>query len=233
MDSRQKFEQEVDAAVCAALEKIGAPNIKTVKEVSDLADLAVPCFSFSKELRTDPKKIAEMLAVNIIPSGSISSVSALNGYLNFMMDEKMLIGETLDRIIAEGDAYGSMPSNGIKINVEHTSTNPTGPIHVGRARNPIIGDTLARALKRCGYDVQTEYYVNDVGKQVVILTWGVNNVPKGSVTEEDRDKTDHKLVAYYREANKRMEEDDGIKEQIAEMLRRFEDGNEEVIVSVR
>ncbi|MDR0508448.1 MAG: arginine--tRNA ligase [Candidatus Methanoplasma sp.] len=233
MESRQRFECEVDSAVRAALKKIGSPDLKFIKEVSDMADLAVPCFSFSKELRSDPKAIAERLAANIAPSGLISSVSALNGYLNFMMDDTALIGETLKRIIAEGDAYGSMPENGIKINVEHTSTNPTGPIHVGRARNPIIGDTLARSLKRCGYDVQTEYYVNDVGKQVVILTWGVNNVPKGSVTEEDRDKTDHRLVAYYREANKRMEEDSEVKEHIAEMLRRFEDGDEEVIRSVR
>ncbi|MCL2295944.1 MAG: arginine--tRNA ligase [Methanomassiliicoccaceae archaeon] len=233
MESRQRFEREVDSAVRVALEKIKAPDLKFIKEASDMADLAVPCFSFSKELRSDPKAIAEKLAANIAPSGLISSVNALNGYLNFMMDETALIGETLERIIAEGDAYGSMPRNGIKINVEHTSTNPTGPIHVGRARNPIIGDTLARSLKRCGYDVQTEYYVNDVGKQVVILTWGVNNVPKGSVTEEDRDKTDHKLVAYYREANRRMEEDGEVKEHIAEMLRRFEDGDEEVIRSVR
>ena len=233
MGSRERFEQEVDSAVRAALGKIGSPELKFVKEISEMADLAVPCFSFSKELRSDPKSIAERLAAHITPSGLISSVSALNGYLNFMMDETALIKETMEQITAEGDAYGSMPRNGIKINVEHTSTNPTGPIHVGRARNPIIGDTLARALKRCGYDVQTEYYVNDVGKQVVILSWGVDNVPKDSVTEEDRDKTDHKLVAYYREANKRMEEDNEVKEQISSMLRRFESGDGEVIGSVK
>ncbi|MDR1690619.1 MAG: arginine--tRNA ligase [Candidatus Methanoplasma sp.] len=233
MDARQRFEKEVDAAVGTALEKIGSPGLKFIKEVSDMADLAVPCFTLSKELRAAPKEIAERLAEHIVPSGLISSVNPLNGYLNFMMDETVLVSETLKSILAEGDAYGSMPGKGIRVNVEHTSTNPTGPIHVGRARNPIIGDTLARSLKRCGYDVQTEYYVNDVGKQVVILTWGVNNVPKGSVTEEDRDKTDHKLVAYYREANKLMEEDDGIKEQISEMLRRFEDGDKEIIGSVR
>ena len=233
MESRQRFEQEVDSAVSSALEEIGSPGMKFAKEVSDMADIAVPCFSFSKELRSDPKSIAEKLAARIRPSGLISSVSALNGYLNFMMDEAVLIGETIEKILSEGDAYGSAPRSGIRVNVEHTSTNPTGPIHVGRARNPIIGDTLARALKRCGYDVQTEYYVNDVGKQVVILAWGVRNVPKGSVAEEERDKTDHKLVAYYREANKLMEEDGGVKEQIADLLRKFEDGDKEVINGVR
>ncbi|MCL2333888.1 MAG: arginine--tRNA ligase [Candidatus Methanoplasma sp.] len=233
MDSRQRFEQEVDSAIKNALKKIGSSQLKIIKEVSEMADLAVPCFSFSKELKADPKSIAEKLVAHIKPSGLISSVKAVNGYINFMMDENALFKETLERIISEGEAYGSMPSNGIKVNVEHTSTNPTGPIHVGRARNPIIGDTLARSLKRCGYDVQTEYYVNDVGKQVVILSWGVSNVPKGSVTEEERDKTDHKLVAYYREANKLMEENDDVKEQIAEMLRKFEAGDSKIISGVR
>ncbi|MCL2032975.1 MAG: arginine--tRNA ligase [Methanomassiliicoccaceae archaeon] len=228
-----RFEEEVDSAVNAALEKIGHPKLRFVKEVSEKADLAVPCFSLSKELRSAPEEIAKRLAAHIEPSGMISSVSTLNGYLNFMMDAAALTEETLDSILAEGEAYGSASPNGIRINVEHTSTNPTGPIHVGRARNPIIGDTLARSLKRCGYDVQTEYYVNDVGKQVVILTWGVNNVPKGSADEEERDKTDHKLVSYYREANRLMEEKDDVKDQISQMLRKFEDGDETVIGSVR
>jgi len=234
MSCREKFEKEVESAVISALEKIGSPKIKFVMEVSEKADLAVPCFSFSKEMGAAPKEIAERLAAQIKPSGMISSVSALNGYLNFMMDETPLIGETLEKILAEGSDYGSFPSKNIRINLEHTSTNPTGPIHVGRARNPIIGDTLARVLKRCGYEVQTEYYVNDVGKQVVILTWGVNNIPKGAVKEEDRDKIDHKLVAYYREANRLMEEGEGgVNEQVSEMLRKFENGNAEVINSVR
>ncbi len=233
MSIREQFESEVMDAVNSALEKIGSPGLKFITESSDMADLAVPCFTMSKELRKDAKIIAEELAAKIEPAGLITKVSSLNGYLNFMMDDKALVKETLDSIIREGDKYGSLPDKGIRINVEHTSTNPTGPIHVGRARNPIIGDTLARCLRRCGYDVQTEYYVNDVGKQVVILTWGVNNVPKGSVAEEDRDKTDHKLVAYYREANKRMENEDDVKEQISEMLRRFEDGDKEVICKVR
>ncbi|MDR1404338.1 MAG: arginine--tRNA ligase [Candidatus Methanoplasma sp.] len=233
MDIRQKFEDDVDAAVSGALNKIGAPCLKFIKEVSDMADLAVPCFTMSKELKADPKDIAEKLAAHIEPSGLITSAIALNGYLNFTMDEAVLTEETLKKILTEGSGYGSMPRNGIKINIEHTSTNPTGPIHVGRARNPIIGDTLARSLIKCGYDVQTEYYVNDVGKQVVILAWGVKNIRKDSVTEEERNKADHKLVAYYREANRRMEEDDNVKEQISEMLRKFEDGDRNIINDIR
>ncbi|MDR0778246.1 MAG: arginine--tRNA ligase, partial [Methanomassiliicoccaceae archaeon] len=157
----------------------------------------------------------------------------MNGYLNFTISRNDLINGTISEIIERKDGYGYLPSKGKSLNLEHTSTNPTGPIHVGRARNPIIGDTLARCLKRCGYDVTTEYYVNDVGKQVVILTWGVNNIPKEDVEKADREKTDHELVAFYRIANKLMESRPEVSEVISSMLRRFESGDPDVISNVR
>ena len=236
------FKAEVEESVKKALKEIGADVPFEVEVPStDAADLAVPCFLMSKSLRKAPKDIAEELASKITPSGMISSVSALNGYLNFMMDGAKLTNGTLNDVLSMGDRYGSHPDKGIRVNVEHTSTNPTGPIHVGRARNPIIGDTLARCISMCGYETSTEYYVNDVGKQVVILTWGVNNLSKEAVeadirergAEDDRDKTDHKLVAYYRLANRMMESDPAVQEQIGSMLRKFEAGDAEVISTVR
>mgnify|MGYP004660746721 CR=1 FL=1 len=242
MSVMDRFRTEVDGAVRSALSKMGVDSEFSIEIPStDAADLAVPCFLMSKALKRAPKDIAEELASNIEPSGLISDVSALNGYLNFKIDGVKLTEGTLKDVLEMKDRYGSLPNKGVKVIVEHTSTNPTGPIHVGRARNPIIGDTLARILDMCGYDVSTEYYVNDVGKQVVILTWGVNNLTKEQVEKEiedrgmqdDRDKIDHKLVAYYRLANKMMEEDPAVQEEIGSMLRKFESGDEEVISTVR
>ena len=243
MSIMESFRTEVEDAVKKALSETGA-DVQFTIEVPPAdapADLAVPCFPMSKALRKAPKDIAEDLAGKISPGGLISEVNAANGYLNFRMNGQELINGTLKDVLTCGPMYGSLPYKNKKIIVEHTSTNPTGPIHVGRARNPIIGDTLARALKMCGYDVTTEYYVNDVGKQVVILTWGVNNLSKEEVEEDvrkremedDRDKTDHKLVAYYRLANVKMESDPKVQEEIQDMLRRFEAGDEQVISTVR
>ena len=242
MSVMDRFRTEVDGAVRSALSKMGVDSEFSIEIPStDAAALAVPCFLMSKALKRAPKDIAEELASNIEPSGLISDVSALNGYLNFKMDGVKLTEGTVKDVLEMKDRYGSLPNKGVKVIVEHTSTNPTGPIHVGRARNPIIGDTLARILDMCGYDVSTEYYVNDVGKQVVILTWGVNNLTKEQVEKEiedrgmqdDRNKIDHKLVAYYRLANKMMEEDPAVQEEIGSMLRKFEAGDEEVISTVR
>ena len=233
MDS---FVSDVKAAVSAALKDMGAADLPFQTEVPSVegADLAVPCFTMAKTLRKAPAAIAQELSEKIAPKGSIASVSAVNGYLNFAMDQKVMVEGTLKDILEKDEAYGSGPAKKVRVNIEHTSTNPTGPIHVGRARNPIIGDTLARCFKMCGYDTSTEYYVNDVGKQVVILTWGVNNLTEDQVDmTEDRDKTDHKWVAYYRLANKMMESDPAVQEQISDMLRRFEAGDKEVIDTVR
>ncbi|MDR0523259.1 MAG: arginine--tRNA ligase [Candidatus Methanoplasma sp.] len=233
MKVRERFAREAAEAVSAALSRMGVEAAQVATEVSDRADLSVPCFSMSKAAGMAPKELAERIAGEISPSGLIAGASPLNGYVNFAIDAEALARETLEDILREGDGYGSAPPSGLRVNVEHTSTNPTGPIHVGRARNPIIGDTLARCLSRCGHDVTTEYYVNDVGKQVVVLTWGVENVPEADAGGADRDKTDHRLVPYYREANRRMEGEPEVQERIAEMLRRFEAGDAEVIGKVR
>ena len=228
------FGDEVRKAVTNALSKM---NISEPFEIeipsAGTADLAVPCFSLAKAMRMSPADVANKIASSVGQSGNIASVQAVNGYLNFTMDRDALINGTISEILKKKERYGCLPSKNKKINLEHTSTNPTGPIHVGRARNPIIGDTLARCLSRCGYDVTTEYYVNDVGKQVVILTWGINNIPSEKVEKEEREKNDHAMVSFYRTANKMMESHPEVNEQISSMLRRFEDGDAEVISAVR
>ncbi len=248
MSIMDDFENEVRSKVSEALAGMGAGSVEFPVELSSVetVDLAVPCFTMSKAMRKAPQAIADELAAAIEPSGLISAVTSTNGYLNFNIDPVAMVKGTLDEIVSKGSDFGSLPASGLRVNVEHTSTNPTGPIHVGRARNPIIGDTLARCLKKCGHEVTTEYYVNDVGKQVVVLTWGVNNVSDEDAeaereehartigqNEKERDKTDHRLVANYRVANKRLKEDESVQNEISEMLRGFEAGDRKVIDTVR
>ena len=219
MSIMDDFECEVRGKVSEALAAMGAGDVQFPAEPSSVepVDLAAPCLTMSKAMRKAPQAIADELAAAIQPSGLISAVTSTNGYLNFNIDPTAMVKGVLDEIVERGSDFGTMPASGIRVNVEHTSTNPTGPIHVGRARNPIIGDTLARCLKKCGHEVTTEYYVNDVGKQVVVLTWGVNNVSDEDAeaereehartigqNEKERDKTDHRLVANYRGANKKL-----------------------------
>ena len=76
----------------------------------------------------------------------------------------------LAEIIEHGEEYGSSNlGNGEKILVEFVSANPTGPLHVGHARNAVVGDVLSNVLKASGFNVRKEYYLNDTGNQVEAL----------------------------------------------------------------
>ena len=95
----------------------------------------------------------------------IERVEAKGGYVNFYVRFEDLAQPALEDAVARKESFGKGESKGVRMLLEHTSANPTGPLHVGRARNPIIGDTIARVLRMAGYDVVTEFYVNDVGRQ--------------------------------------------------------------------
>jgi arginyl-tRNA synthetase len=91
------------------------------------------------------------------------------GFVNLVLTDRWH-AEALASVLAAGEAWGrSTPERPRKVNVEFVSANPTGPVHVGGARNAAYGDALARALALAGHDVHREFYVNDFGSQVVLL----------------------------------------------------------------
>lgn len=234
MDPIEPFRKGLVDAVMKGLKGMGVEQPFEIEIPStEIADFAIPCFQFAKVLKRSPSSIASELASCIPKLEFISEVWSERGYLNFKLDEAKLIEITLNEILDTKKEYGKWPPNGISILLEHTSVNPTGPLHIGRARNPLIGDTLARFLKLCGYEVVTEYYVNDVGKQVVLLAWGLENIPPSEVEISERDKADHRLVKYYQKANELMESDQEVSDKISDMLREFEAGDLDTIEKVR
>ena len=235
MDPLAPFREEVEKGVSAAMRALGAEQDMQMETPDPaIADFAFPCFPLAKAMRKAPAAIAEELAGRIPPSGMFERVWAEKGYLNFRVNQEELVRSTLNEVMRARADYGKGDDKRTKVLLEHTSVNPTGPIHVGRARNPIIGDTLARCLRKCGYEVTTEYLVNDVGRQVVLLSWGVRNIPPEEVTPAtDRQKDDHLLVGFYQKANQRLETDPQVEELVASLTRRFESGDPEVVSMVR
>ncbi|MCW4049182.1 MAG: arginine--tRNA ligase [Candidatus Bathyarchaeota archaeon] len=133
------------------------------------------CFQLARPLRQSPVKIAQTLAKNIDTSSStlIVSVEAVNGYLNFHTDIGNYASLVLKTVRAKDKEYGFLKSaNPEKVMVEHTSANPISPLHIGNARNSILGDSLARLLDKRGHDVIRHFLVNDMGRQVAMTTYG-------------------------------------------------------------
>ena len=187
-------------------------------------DFAYPCFPLAKTLRKSPAEAAKELVAALPPRPGLRAV-AEGPYVNFTADARRLAEQTLAATAGLGARFGTHPDNGRAVIVEHTSANPNGPFHVGRARNPIVGDTLARLLKAAGYRVTTEYYVNDMGKQVAILNHGLRNLERGALPPTDRDKVDHQHVGFYQKANELQENDKDVAAKIGASLHRFENGD--------
>ncbi len=129
--------------------------------------LAKPC-------RMAPLAIAKLVVDKIPPDPSIRKVEAVApGFINFFVQESALF-EIIATILNDPPAFGrSVRGRGTKIQIEFVSANPTGPLHVGHGRGAAYGAALTNLLRAVGYDVRTEYYVNDAGRQMDILALSV------------------------------------------------------------
>lgn len=87
------------------------------------------------------------------------------GFVNMTLDPQQWT-RVLHTILKEKCRYGTGSRNGLKVNIEYVSANPTGPLHVGHARGAVVGDALGNLMEKAGYQVQKEYYINDGGSQV-------------------------------------------------------------------
>ena len=118
-------------------------------------------------MRKSPVEIAETILFMLPTSPEISKASvAAPGFINFTLSDEWLTGQ-VDSIISDGDDYGRLQlGHGEKMQLEFVSGNPTGPLHVGHGRGAVLGSTLAEVLRLVGYDVKTEYYINDAGSQI-------------------------------------------------------------------
>ena len=194
-----------------------------------MGDFAFPCFSLAPLLKKSPIEIAKEIAANIPKNKWITTIKAKGGYINFFIDTTCLTNATLQSILDKKDTYGYLPKKKKKVIIEHTSANPNGPLHVGRARNPIIGDTLVRIFKAAGYDVESQFYLDDLGKQVAILAWGVNNIDNRHIPTSENKKADHQNVGFYQTANERMESDETVAQQIGDIVKKLEHGDHKTI----
>lgn len=118
-------------------------------------------------LKQNPRDIANKIKENIGQNSYIDRIEVAGpGFLNFFTNKKVLFN-IINEVIELGDEFGrSNIGNGIKLDVEFASVNPTGFIHLGHARGSAYGDNICRILSFAGYDVTREYYINDGGNQI-------------------------------------------------------------------
>ncbi len=130
--------------------------------------------TLAKSARRAPRDLAEQIVSRLPESNQVHKVEIAGpGFINIFMSRTAKLN-VIAEIHAHGAAYGrAHDHNPRRVILEFVSANPTGPLHVGHGRGAAYGDALARILKAAGYDVHTEYYVNDAGRQMDILTVSV------------------------------------------------------------
>jgi len=187
---RQECQTTLANALNRALPEIKQPIITLNKtpniEYGQLASSL--CFELAKKLNLKPLGLAEKLvaAFNKSTFNLIEKVVPAGvGYINFHVNFSKFSALTLESVKTLGLEYGFVKTDKPKkIIVEHTSVNPLHPIHIGQARNPMLGDALARILQHRGHEVSRHYYIDDVGRQSSVVAYGYAKLGRPKPTEK-------------------------------------------------
>ncbi len=117
-----------------------------------------------------PRDLAALIVAGFANDPDVTSTEIAGpGFINFRL-KNGLYHTVIVHILEAGQSYGdSRAGSGEKVNVEYVSANPTGPMHVGHCRGAVFGDALCALLRKAGFDVTREYYINDAGAQVDML----------------------------------------------------------------
>ena len=126
---------------------------------------------FSKALAKKPNDIAIELCEKVMELDFVKSATPTNGYINIKFKDEIW-EEFLSNIISSGEHFGDGDKKE-KVLLEFISANPTGPLHVGHCRGAILGLAIAKLMKKAGYDITKEYYINDYGVQIETLVKSV------------------------------------------------------------
>ena len=200
-----EFRSEVERAVADALSALSLPtdDLGIERPPAELsATLASSvAFRLAGEVGAPPPEVAADIAdaVDLSEAEYVADVDAAGPYVNFHPGDAYA-ADTL-AVAGSDDEYGHRPARDVSVVVEHTSANPTGPVHVGRGRNAIVGDAVATLLEYAGYDVDRHYYVNDAGRQMAVFTWAYETFEESDLPDPERGKPDYDLVRYYRAGN--------------------------------
>ena len=147
-----------------------------------LGDLASPCaLHLARELRQAPRAIAERLVECLELPGGFERVTVEGaGYVNFHFARSRFAAAMIDAVpVTESAALDSQS----KVIVEHTNINPNKAAHIGHLRNAVLGDVLARALRRLGQTTEVQNYIDDTGVQVADVVVGFLDLRGCSVAD--------------------------------------------------
>ena len=183
------------------------------------------CLRIAKVAGVRPGEVADRMigtGQELLGNGYIKTLKNAGGYINAFFDEKRYAEDTLKAVMELKDSYGiSGIGAGKRVMVEFPSVNPNKAWHIGHLLNALIGDSISNILSACGYSVERENYIDDLGIQVAQSFWGYANL--GNKPDK---KFDTWLGEQYVSVNK-MLSDEKVKAQVDAIMKRMEEGDTE------
>jgi len=229
----REFEEEVVSMVSSAILRLGYPAVDV--EVSLPPDESLGDLSSSAPLRLarvtgkKPEAIAAALANEVSKSLKSSKLVGSvtphpSGYLNFTLKYGQFAYSSLQEVLSGGAVGSANRGSGVTVAIEHTNVNPNKALHIGHARNLVLGDSLARAMKHAGYSVQVLDYIDDSGAQVADIIVGFMFLGM-----EDKAPQGVKFDVYcgdsvYVRVNQEYLKDSSLKQKQSLVLREIESG---------
>lgn len=199
----------------------------------DLGDYSFPCFTLAKKFRKNPIEIAKDLAVKIKPTKIIERIEAAKGYVNFFIKKNVLAERVLGGILKGKEKFGySIIGKGKKVVIESPGPNTNKPLHLGHLRNMAIGISLSNLFKATGHKVINVDIVNDRGIHIAKSMLAYKKFGKNKQPTK-KQKPDHFVGDFYVLYNKKEKQNPELKEELNEMLRKYEEKDKETIALLK
>jgi len=190
---------------------------------SQFGDFSVSCHKFAKDLKMSPQEIAQKLS-ETLKDKLIAKTEAIAGYLNIFVDSGMLSKEVLSDILNQENAYGSSKITKQKIVLEYSSPNTNKPLHLGHARNNMLGMSLSCLLESQGAEVIKTQIINDRGIHIMKSLVAYQKLGNNETPESAGMKGDHFVGKYYV-----LFDEETMMDEAQEALRKWEAGDAKVV----
>ncbi|CAB3818105.1 arginine--tRNA ligase [Achromobacter aegrifaciens] len=188
LEQQKQLISLIQAAVAQSLPDAVANVLLERPKVAAHGDVATNvAMQLAKPARRNPRELAQAIvdalmaqpgAAGLIESAEIAGPGFINLRITAAARQAVIAA-----VAEQGAAFGRAPRNGEKILVEFVSANPTGPLHVGHARQAALGDAICRLYDAIGWDVTREFYYNDAGNQIQNLAISVQARARGLTTD--------------------------------------------------
>lgn len=199
----------------------------------EMGDIAFPMFPFARSLRKGPPVIAAEIARRVpgVPgAGEAGTALAAGPYVNVRLAPAAVIGDILSEIAAEGASYGrGTAMSGSRVMLEFSCPNTNKPLHLGHLRNDAIGESLSRILSAAGATLRKVNLINDRGVHICKSMLAYRMFGGTATPESAGVKGDHFVGGYYVKYAQWAKEHPEAEEEVREMLRKWEEGDPDVV----